>query len=81
MNARAALVCYRGESGGFTAEFTYWDSVEEARQAEVELGHPCGPLCGETHSVVRLDLDPEPKRRRSLRTRTTSTSGAEAAGA
>jgi hypothetical protein len=80
VRARAALICYHGEGGGFTAEFTYWEGVKEARQAEEELAQPCGSLCRGVHSVARLDLEPEPRRRRSLRTRTTSTAGADAAG-
>lgn len=60
---RAVLVCYRGgESGGFTAEFTSWESVEEARVVEAELT-PCSPLCIGVHSVVKLGGEQEPRRR------------------
>ena len=38
MSARAALVCYRQtESGPVSAEFTYWDTACQARQAAAEL--------------------------------------------
>lgn len=73
------LVCHRGPSAGYQAEWTYWDSIAQAREAEAELT-PCGPLCGGVHSVARLDLEPDRRRRPSLRTRTTSTTGADGAG-
>ncbi|CAA0136105.1 Uncharacterised protein [Mycolicibacterium vanbaalenii] len=61
----AALVCHRStQTGPITAEWTYWDSREQARQAEVELV-PCGPLCVGVHSVVRVAL--APARRRASR--------------
>lgn len=55
-----ALVCFRGPSAGYQAEWTYWDSIEQAREAEAELT-PCGPLCSEVHSAVRV---PSPDRKR-----------------
>lgn len=56
MSARAALVCHRSiETGPITAEWTYWDTTGQARQAEAELT-PCGPLCVEVHTVVRVDV-------------------------
>lgn len=59
---RAALICHRcRQTGSITVEWTYWDSRQQARQAEVELT-PCGPLCIGLHSVVRLDSPPEPRR-------------------
>jgi hypothetical protein len=59
----AALVCYREmPTGRIAAEWTYWDSREQARRAEAELT-PCGPLCIAVHSVVRLDSPTEPRRR------------------
>ncbi|MGV0603931.1 hypothetical protein [Mycolicibacterium sp. XJ1904] len=54
MSIRAALVCYRGESAAYAAEWTYWDSREQARRAEAELT-PCGPLCIGVHTVVRVE--------------------------
>jgi len=60
--ARAALICHRStQTGPITAEWTYWESREQARQAEAQLT-PCGPLCIGVHSVVRLGLLPEPRR-------------------
>lgn len=67
MTVRAALVCYHAPpDGAYTAEWTYWDSREQARQAEAELT-PCGPLCIGVHSVVRVDATSEPKRRADRR--------------
>jgi hypothetical protein len=55
----AVLVCHRStQTGPVTVEFTYWDNTEQARQAELELGHPCGPLCIGIHSVVLVDIEP-----------------------
>ncbi|OBG00704.1 hypothetical protein A5773_04240 [Mycobacterium sp. 852014-52450_SCH5900713] len=51
---RYALICHDPEGRGAA---TYWDSREEARQAEAELA-PCGPRCGGVHTVV--DRDPPP---------------------
>lgn len=77
MSARAVLVCYCEPPS--TAEWTYWDSTGQARQAEAELT-PCGPLCIGVHSVVQVDLVPDTARGRWSRTRTTtSTAGADAA--
>jgi hypothetical protein len=45
-----------------SVEWTYWDSREQARQAEAELT-PCGSQCIGVHSVVRLDGVPDPRRR------------------
>ena len=57
MSARGVLVCYRStDTGPIAAEWTYWDSTGQARQAEIELT-PCGPLCISVHTVVRVDLD------------------------
>lgn len=56
------LVCHRGPSAGYQAEWTYWDSREQARLAEAELT-PCGPLCIGVHSAVRLDGMPKPRRK------------------
>jgi hypothetical protein len=58
---RAALLCYHDDG---SAEWTYWDSREQARQAEAELA-PCGPRCIYVHSVVHIDRGPssEPRRR------------------
>ncbi|OBK56321.1 hypothetical protein A5656_19685 [Mycobacterium gordonae] len=50
---RAALVCHRGPSAAYQAEWTYWDCIEQAREAEAELT-PCGPSCIEVHSAVRV---------------------------
>lgn len=80
MRARVALVCHRRTlTGPVTVEATYWDSVEQARQAEAELS-PCSPLCVGVHSVVRVDLEPDSTRGLSSRTRTTRTAGAVGAG-
>ncbi len=52
---RAALVCHRAtRTGPITAEWTYWDTCEQARQAEAEPT-PCSPLCVGVHSVVRVE--------------------------
>ncbi|CAM3074366.1 hypothetical protein [Mycobacterium intermedium] len=68
MTVRAALVCHRDASASYQAEWTYWDSIEQAHEAEDELAHPCGPLCAEIHSVVRVDISAprprQPKRHR-----------------
>ncbi|MGE2689988.1 hypothetical protein [Mycobacterium sp. GA-1285] len=72
------LVCHRGPSAGYQAEWTYWDSIAQAREAEAELT-PCGTLCIGVHSVARL-VGLDRRRRPSLRTRTTSTTGADRAG-
>jgi hypothetical protein len=62
VSVRGVLVCYRSiPTGLITAEWTYWDSREQARQAEAELA-PCGPLCIGVHSVVRVGLSPTPSR-------------------
>jgi hypothetical protein len=63
--ARAALVCYRSTpTGPITAEWTVWDSTEQARQALAELAScGCGPFCIGVHSVARLDRGPDRKRR------------------
>lgn len=62
-SGRAALVCHRSTpTGPTTAEWTLWTTTGLARQAEAELT-PCGPLCVDVHSVVRLDLEPDPRRR------------------
>ena len=80
MSARAALVCHRSTATGpVTVEATYWDSVEQARQAEAELS-PCSRLCVGVHSVVRVDPEPDLTRWPSPGTRTTSTAGADGAG-
>lgn len=71
MSARAALVCHRNtQTGHIAVEWTWWNSIKEARQAEAELT-PCGPLCIGVHTVARV---PDPTRRPS-RTRTTSPAG------
>ena len=76
----AVLVCHRSTpTGPITAEGTYWDSIEQARQAQAELT-PCSPLCVDVHTVARLAPEPDRRRRPSLRTRTTSTTGADGAG-
>lgn len=63
MSDCAALVCHRSNgTGPTTVEWTYWDSARQARQAEAELT-PCGPLCVDVHTVVRLDLQRDPRRR------------------
>lgn len=77
MNAGAVLVCHRGQSAGYSAEWTFWADVQEARRAEAELCHPCGPLCVD-HTIARLDAEREPRRRPSS-TRTTATASAVAA--
>lgn len=51
MTGRAALLCYHDDG---SAEWTYWDSREQAHQAEAELA-PCGPSCIYVHSVVCID--------------------------
>lgn len=73
--ARAALVCHGGTSGGYQAEWTYWDSIEQAREAEAELAHPCGPLCIGVHSAIRVQIAaPRPwSRTTATRTRAPST--------
>ncbi|WP_460359037.1 hypothetical protein [Mycobacterium sp. ZZG] len=79
MIAPVALVCHRStQTGPITVEATYWETTEQARQAEAELT-PCGPFCIGVHSAVRLDRGPDRRRRPSLRTRTTSTTGADGA--
>lgn len=52
---RAALVCHRGPSASYQAEWTYWDSIKQARQAESELT-PCGPSCVGIHSAVSVEV-------------------------
>jgi hypothetical protein len=64
--ARAALVCHRGPS--YQPEWTYWDSIEQARQARTELG-PCGPLCIEVHTAVRIPNAPNAPPRPAVATR------------
>ena len=62
MSARVALVCHRStQTGPITAEWTYWDTTGQARQAEAELT-PCGRFCIGVHSVARLDLEPDRRR-------------------
>jgi hypothetical protein len=48
-----ALICHRGETGktGYTVEFIYWPSLEEAEQARDELA-PCSAKCCGIHTVV-----------------------------
>lgn len=71
MSVRGVLVCFRGPSAGYQAEWTYWDSIEQAREAEAELAHPCGPLCIEVHSAVRVpNATPRPRSRTTTTTRT-----------
>jgi hypothetical protein len=63
---RGVLVCFHvPPCGNISAEWTYWDSRRQARQAAAELT-PCGPLCIGVHSVVRVDVVPEPRRRAGL---------------
>lgn len=64
-HAGAVLVCYRGRSAAYSAEWTFWADAAEAWLAEAELGHPCGPSCSSTHTVARLDVEREPRRRAS----------------
>lgn len=65
MSARAALVCHRStQTGHIAVEWTWWNSIKEARQAEAELTL-CGPLCIGVHSVVNLAGAPDPRRRTS----------------
>ncbi|MFZ0715919.1 hypothetical protein [Mycobacterium sp.] len=63
MNVRAVLVCHPEPQQSSSAEFTFWADVAEARRAEAELGHRCGPLCVEIHTIARLGLEPDPRRR------------------
>lgn len=59
----AVLVCHRGPSAGYQAEWTYWDSTEQARESEANLTHPCcGPLCIGIHSVVSPGREPGRRR-------------------
>lgn len=78
---RVVLVCHRSSQiGPVAAEWTYWDSREQAHQAEAELT-PCGPLCVGVHSVVSLDSLAEPRRRgRRHRNVTVGTGNAGARG-
>lgn len=62
--AVAALVCHGGPSASYQAEWTYWDSIQQAREAEAELT-PCGPSCIEVHSCVLVDVGAPPRPRRS----------------
>jgi hypothetical protein len=63
VSAVAALVCHRSnQAGPITVEWTYWNSVRQARRAEAELT-PCGPLCISVHSVVNVELLPTSSRR------------------
>lgn len=55
MSVRGVLVCHRGAAAAYSAEWTYWDGVEEARQAEAELAQPCGPQCAGNHTIVSVD--------------------------
>jgi hypothetical protein len=74
MTVQGVLVCHRAtESGPHNAEWTYWPTIEEARQAEEALT-PCGPYCIGCHSVVSVDVGAPPRVRRShgLRNRKTS---------
>lgn len=65
MTVLGVLVCHRGtQDGPITAEWTYWDTAGQARQARAELT-PCGPLCIGVHSVARLD--PRDRRRTACR--------------
>lgn len=68
MTARAALVCYRiAETGPITVEATYWDSVEQAREAEAVLAQPrCGAKCAGIHTAVSLAAEAKPRRKLSL---------------
>lgn len=80
MSVLGALICHRcNEIGPITAEWTYWDTTGQARQAEAELT-PCGPLCIGVHSIVRLDRGADPRRPTSLRTRATASVPPAAAG-
>lgn len=60
-DVRAVLVCHRGPSAAYQAEWTYWDSIEQAHEAETELT-PCSPACLEVHSIVRVP-NTTPRRR------------------
>lgn len=62
---RAVLVCHADPNVAGSAEFTYWDSIEEARSAEAELC-PCSARCVGLHTVARLDVEVEPRRKLSL---------------
>lgn len=54
--AQAALICHRAtKAGPITIEATYWDTVEQAGQAERELA-PCSDLCVNVHTVVSVSL-------------------------
>lgn len=76
----AVLVCHRDHpTRTLTAQWTYWDSVEEARQAEEELT-PCGPHCIGVHTVVRVDVEAPPRVRRSHGLRTTNRPPSRTAG-
>lgn len=71
---RGVLVCHRGPNAAYSAEWTYWDSIEQAREAETEFAQPCcGPLCIGIHTAVRLHAQPEPRRRPTTPTTTTRT--------
>jgi hypothetical protein len=62
MSVRAVLVCYRYHPN--SAEWTYWDSREQAREANAELAAPwCGPACIGFHSAVSVYVEPDPRRR------------------
>lgn len=50
---RAALVCYRDHGRVVDAEWTIWNSREQAEQARAELA-PCGPYCIGVHSIVAI---------------------------
>ncbi len=66
----AVLVCHRSDqTGPVAAEWTYWDTTEQAQQAQTELT-PCSPRCTGIHTIARLNLEPDPRRRPSLRTGT-----------
>lgn len=67
-DVRAVLVCHRGATAAYRVEWTYWDSVEQAREAETELAHPCSRSCIEIHTVVSVPI--ATPRRSWTRTRT-----------
>jgi hypothetical protein len=72
VSVRGVLVCYRcTQTGPITAEWTYWDSRGQARQARAELT-PCGPLCIGVHAVVGVGRGPDRKRKSSFRASATA---------
>ncbi|SEH79572.1 hypothetical protein SAMN04489835_4230 [Mycolicibacterium rutilum] len=62
MSLRAVLVCHRYPPNN--AEWTHWETIEQARSAAAELT-PCGPLCIGVHSVVAVDIAAPPRADRS----------------